>query len=96
MIVWVMYDIAQPKRLAKIAKICLRGGLFRVQKSVYVGRLNHNQLDELKLEIKDTMHLEEDAVYFFPMERDNFERGNLLGKPFDRAMASGDIKAYFV
>ncbi len=96
MIVWVMYDIAAPKRLNRIAKICLRAGVYRVQKSIYVGRLNANELDELKLEIQEVMDLEDDSVYFFPMDRDDFERGNLLGKAFDKALASGEVKALLV
>ena len=47
--VWVIYDIAEDKIRNKIAKICLNKGLYRVQKSVFLGTLNANQRDSLAL-----------------------------------------------
>lgn len=93
MLVWVMYDITLPKRLNKMAKACLRAGLYRVQKSVYLGKLNANQLDELRLNLLDLMDEDTDSVYIFPMNRNNFDRANLLGKSFDKALVTDELKA---
>jgi len=91
-LIWVMYDITHPKRLNRMAKICLRSGIYPVQKSVYVGTLNKNQVDQLRLELKDVMDPMTDSVYLFPMNRENFDKANLLGCAFDRAMVTDAIR----
>ncbi|CAM2065664.1 CRISPR-associated endonuclease Cas2 [Sulfidibacter corallicola] len=92
MLVWVMYDICEPKRLSRMAKICLRAGVYRIQKSVYVGELNRNQLDQLRLELEATMDRSCDSVFLFPMERLSFDKGNVLGVAFDKAMVSDRVR----
>ena len=92
MLIWVMYDITHPRRLTRMAKICLRAGTYRVQKSVYVGNLNKNQVDQLRLELKDAMEPKTDSVYLFPMNREDFDKANLMGRAFSRAMITDAIR----
>lgn len=96
MLVWVMYDVGDPKRLNRMAKMCLRAGVYRVQKSVYLGKLTPNQIDALRLELEATMNKKEDSVYLFPMAADSFDKGNILGLAFDRAMVSDQIRELFL
>ena len=49
MLTWVVYDIAKDKTRTKIAKRCLDFGLYRVQKSVYLGYLPPNRIEEILL-----------------------------------------------
>jgi len=95
MLIWVMYDITDPKRLRNTAKACLQSGIYRVQKTVYVGTLNKNQVDELRLRLESEMDPQTDSVYLFPMDRDNFDKANLLGQAFDRAMVTDEIRELF-
>ena len=50
MLYWVMYDISETKIRNKAVKICKNKGLYRVQKSIFLGSLNKNQKDELNKE----------------------------------------------
>lgn len=95
MLTWVVYDImATPKR-SKIAKACKGYGLYRVQKSVFLGDINHNQIDELALQCEDIMEKEKDSVYIFPMCEDDFKKVRLLGQAFDKDLVSDKILSQF-
>ncbi|MDD5735896.1 MAG: CRISPR-associated endonuclease Cas2, partial [Methanothrix soehngenii] len=47
MLVWVIYDISENRYRSRVAKICKNYGLFRVQKSAFLGDLNRNESDSL-------------------------------------------------
>lgn len=49
MICWVLYDIKKNKQRSKVAKACKHAGLYRVQKSVFLGSLEDNGKDTLEL-----------------------------------------------
>ena len=46
MLYWVMYDISDTKVRNKAVKACKNKGLYRVQKSIFLGTLNKNAKDE--------------------------------------------------
>jgi CRISPR-associated protein Cas2 len=95
-LVWIIYDIADDKTRNKIAKACLNKGLYRVQKSAFLGTLNKNQIDELKIICDDNIDHEIDSVYIFPMCEDDFKKVKLLGQAFDKDFVTDEIKALFV
>ena len=88
MLVWVIYDISENRFRSRVAKICKNYGLFRVQKSAFLGDLNRNEFDSLALECEATIE-ESDSVYVFPMCEDCFDKIKLIGAGFDREMVSG-------
>lgn len=67
MIWWISYDIAAPKRLRRVAKLCRSAGLRQSQKSIYVGELSQERIFRLREEILQELHPEEDKVLMFPM-----------------------------
>lgn len=95
MITWVIYDIVKNKTRSLVARACIGAGLYRVQKSVFLGNLNLNQIDELALECSDLIRKEEDSVYIFPLCSDDFKKIKLLGKAFDKELVSDEIIAKF-
>lgn len=95
-LVWVIYDISDDKIRGRIAKACKNKGLYRVQKSAFLGKLNKNQIDELKIMCEDIIDNETDSVYIFPMCEDDFRKVKLLGQAFDKDMVSDEVKALFV
>ncbi len=95
-IVWVVYDIVANNKRTRVAKACKDKGLYRVQKSVFLGTLNRNQIDELKLLCDDTINKEEDSVYIFPMCEDDFRHVKLLGQAFDKNLVTDEVRALFV
>ena len=94
-LVWVIYDIVEDKKRGKIAKLCKNKGLYRVQKSVFLGTLNSNQLDEIGLECSDIIDEEVDSVYIFPMCEGDFKKVRLLGQAFDKKLVSAEILTKF-
>lgn len=94
-LVWVIYDIVDDKKRGKIAKLCKNKGLYRVQKSVFLGTLNRNQIDELSLQSKEIMDEDEDSVYIFPMCEEDFKKVKLLGQAFDKKLVSAELLEKF-
>lgn len=95
-LVWIIYDITDNKTRTKIAKACKNKGLYRVQKSAFLGTLNKNQLDELKIMCEDIINPDDDSVYIFPMCEDDFKKVKLLGQAFDKKLVTNEVRALFV
>jgi len=95
MLTWVIYDIVDTKKRTKIAKVCKDYGLYRVQKSVFLGRVNNNETDELSIRCKDVIEEDKDSVYIFPMCDNDFKKVKLLGQAFDRKLVNDEILARF-
>ncbi|MGV8122030.1 MAG: CRISPR-associated endonuclease Cas2 [Candidatus Xenobiia bacterium LiM19] len=95
MLVWVIYDIVKTKTRTLIAKECKQMGLYRVQKSVFLGSLNRNQIDELAMICSDEMDEKVDSVYIFPMCDEDFRKVKLLGQAFDKELVSDEVLAQF-
>ena len=96
MLTWVMYDIVKNKPRTKIAKACLEAGIYRVQKSVFLGDLNNAQRKELKVKIMDLIDAKNDSVYIFPMCEKDFNSCSLLGQAFDKKLINDELKALLI
>src|SRR3990167_8529178 len=94
-LVWVIYDIVNDKTRTKVAKASKNKGLYRVQKSAFLGTLNRNQIDELKIMCDVIINTEEDSVYIFPMCEDDFKKVKLLGQAFDKKLVSAELLEKF-
>ncbi len=92
MLTWVLYDIVNDRARDKAAKACLRIGLYRVQKSVFLGTLTENERDELALRLESLIDSGSDSVYVFPMCRPDFDKAVLLGQAFDEKLVSDDLR----
>ena len=95
MICWVLYDIKKNKPRNKVAVICKKSGLYRVQKSVFLGSLEDNEKDTLELAVKDWVNEETDSVYIFPMSKNELRQTAFLGQAFDKKLITDEIKALF-
>lgn len=93
MLVWVIYDITKNKTRSRIAIYCKGYGLYRVQKSVFLGTLSKNEIDELSLQCDEIIDKKEDSVYIFPMCDEDFKKVKLLGQAFDKKMAKDEVIA---
>jgi len=92
-LVWVIYDISQDKPRAKVAKLCKEAGLYRVQKSVFLGTIERNRLDELSLQIDDYMDEATDSIYIFPLCEPDFKKVIVKGQGFDRELVTDEVRA---
>jgi len=95
-LVWLIYDITENRTRTKIAKACKNKGLYRVQKSAFLGTLNKNQIDELNIMCDDIINPDSDSVYIFPMCEDDFKKVKLLGQAFDKKLVTDEVKSFFV
>ncbi len=95
MICWVLYDIKKNKPRSKVAVLCKKSGLYRVQKSVFLGSLEDNEKDTLELAVKDWVNEETDSVYIFPMSKNELRQTALLGQAFDKKLITDEVKALF-
>ena len=91
MLTWVVYDITKDKTRTKIAKRCLDFGLYRVQKSVYLGDIATNRVEEILLFSKELLDLQTDAVFVFPMCREDFDKVRIVGQGFDRQLVADEV-----
>ena len=62
----VAYDIANPKRLAKIAKIMKDYGV-RVQKSIFEVTAKGGGFEQMRRRVEAVIVPEEDGVKYFPL-----------------------------
>jgi CRISPR-associated protein Cas2 len=96
LLVWFIYDIAVDKVRKKISDKAIEQGLYRVQKSVFLGNIDTNLLDELVVFAETVIDPEEDSVYIFPMCQEDFKKVELLGQAFDKAMVNDEISSFFI
>ena len=95
MLTWVIYDVSDDKKRNKIAKNCKNIGLYRVQKSVFLGDIEKNRIDELKLQCDDIIDKKTDSVYIFPLCEDDFRKVKTCGNAFDKKLVSDEILSIF-
>ena len=95
MILWVMYDIQNDRSRTKISKLCKKTGLYRVQYSVFLGRIENNEIDELQLAISEYIDEDIDKVYLFPMSKKELKDTIQIGKAFDKKLINDEIMALF-
>jgi CRISPR-associated protein Cas2 len=95
LLVWVIYDITENRIRQKVSDRCKNYGLYRVQKSVFLGDLNTNDRDSLGLEFKELIDTERDSVYIFPMDEQSFKKVQLLGQAFDKELVSDEVITKF-
>ena len=90
-----MYDIADDKIRRKAIKICKNVGLYRVQKSIFLGVIEENDFDEVKLRLEDTVDLKNDSVYVFTMSKKELNKAGLIGQAFDKELVTDEIISKF-
>ena len=96
MLVWLIYDISNNKARTKIVKLALKYGLYRVQKSVFLGTVKENHLDEIVLQSENLINTETDSLYVFPMCKKDFQSVILKGQAFDKKLVTDEIKSLFI
>lgn len=96
MLYWVMYDISDDKTRNKAVKACKNKGLYRVQKSIFLGELNKNQKDELKIIMERLVDINTDSIYIFPSTTEFLYDTDIIGNGFDRELVSNEIISKFI
>lgn len=95
MLVWVVYDIVENRIRKKVSDSCKNIGLYRVQKSVFLGELNANKRDSLALQCEELIDTDVDSVYIFPMDEQSFKQVKLIGQAFNKDLVSDEVITLF-
>ena len=61
------------------------------QKSVFVGEVAPNRVDEIVLFSQELLDPATDAVYVFPMCRPDFDKVRIVGQGFDRQLVADEV-----
>lgn len=96
MLYWVMYDISDNKTRNSAVKACKNKGLYRVQKSIFLGQLNKNQKDELKIIMERLVDEVTDSIYIFPTSTEYLYDTDIIGNGFDKELISNEIVSKFI
>jgi CRISPR-associated protein Cas2 len=75
---FVAYDIADPKRLRKVAKILENYGL-RVQYSFFECEMESDILENMKKDLCGVIDKKEDSLRFYPLCEDCLHRTSTVG-----------------
>ncbi len=73
------YDISDQKRLGKIARKMEKHGV-RVQYSIFEVDTSFQKAKQILEELKDLMDENEDRVYLFPIEEEDYLKVSRIGK----------------
>ena len=79
MLYLVVYDIADPRRLRRVARLCEDYGE-RIQWSVFACRLDPLRLDRLWTEMEGIIHAKEDRVFCYPVDAASERKALSLGR----------------
>ena len=83
MLTWLIYDISSDSARRKVSEACKNYGLYRVQKSVFLGTLNSNQADEVVEKSRELIDSKSDSLYVIPLCQEDFSKVQILGQGFD-------------
>ena len=91
MLTWLIYDISSDKSRKRVSDECKNLGLYRVQKSVFLGDLNTNRIDEIVEFSREWINAKTDSLYVFPMCRDDFDKIQILGQGFNGELVADKL-----
>ena len=62
---------------------------------MFLGEIEDNDFDELKLKMEDIIDLEHYSVYVFPMSKKGLNQAGLIGQAFDKELVTDEIISKF-
>ncbi|QZE15499.1 CRISPR-associated endonuclease Cas2 [Halosquirtibacter laminarini] len=85
MIFFVMYDIEDNRVRTQVSKFLLKKGCHRVQKSIFLGRLERKQYNEIATALKEIQEFYEnkDSILLVPVSSDEMRAMKIIGENVD-------------
>lgn len=85
MLFFVMYDIESNKVRYQIAKYLLRKGCFRIQRSIFLADLNHEQYECIRSDLAEVQacYENQDSILIVPVSTDLLKAMKIIGKSLD-------------
>lgn len=79
MLFWVIYDISDNNARTKAINICKDYGMFRVQKSAFIGITTKNKAEMMAIEFRRVLG-PEDCLFIIPACESCFKHKIIIGK----------------
>ncbi len=79
MLFWIIYDISDNNVRTKVVNICKDYGLFRVQKSAFIGTTSKNKAEMMAIEFRAVLG-QDDALFIIPACEQCFKHKIVIGK----------------
>ena len=95
MMTWFIYDITDDRNRSRLIKIAQKHGLYRVQKSVFLGNIENDEIGQIIKESKKVIDLREDSVYIFPVCETDYKKATLLGLSFEEDIVKDEKPVLF-
>ena len=95
MMTWFIYDITDDRKRKDVIRIAQHYGLYRVQKSVFLGNIEKEKLDKIIIESKKAINLNEDSLYIFPVCDADYKKATLLGLSFEKGIVQDEKPVLF-
>lgn len=80
MLTLAIYDITDTKARTKLSKHLMRFGFYRIQKSGFLGNIEHNDRDILNKELKQYIKDENDSIYIVPLTESSVSMCRIISK----------------
>lgn len=98
MVYLIMYDIRETKVRTQIAKYLLRQGCYRLQKSVFMGKLSAATYREVRQNLTDiqAMYENSDSMLLLPVDATTLQKLEVIGRELDIALISGSKSTHFI
>jgi len=96
MLTWFIYDISDDKIRKRLSDKAQELGLYRVQMSVFLGDIDMSSADELAIFSEEKINMANDSVYILPMCQKDFNKIQLIGEAFDKALVNDEIQSLFI
>ena len=85
--VWLFYDISKDATRNRIAKLCKKSGLRRIQKSVFFGNVTDFNIQLLVQAIRAKINPLTDRLVILPDDKTVFKRLKSFGQVTNKAFA---------
>ncbi len=80
MMYWIIYDIASNRLRKRVSDKCKNYGMFRVQKSAFIGEITKNKAEMLMEEIKNVLgKIDKECVFLLPHCKECFNGRDIVG-----------------
>lgn len=85
MLFFVMYDIESNKVRYQVSKYLLRKGCFRIQRSIFLADLSHEQYESIRTDLAEVQacYDNHDSIIIVPVSVDLLKSMKVIGKSLD-------------
>ncbi|MEK6482152.1 CRISPR-associated endonuclease Cas2 [Catalinimonas sp. 4WD22] len=97
MICIIMYDIEDNKIRREVAKYLLKKGCQRIQKSVFLGKMDYPMFRELHQTLKDLQEVYEndDSILLVPISENELQKMKMIGRNISFELTLGQRNTLF-